>query len=727
MTRQLDVKARHREQIKRLLREHLPGVEVWAYGSRVNGRSHEGSDLDLVLRGPSLTKIDTTQLAEFNEAVQESTIPFLIEARDWARLPESFHREIEREYVVLVEKEGRGGAGEWPVMSLREVGVSLIDCEHRTPPAAEHGYPYVAIPQVKDGRIDLSGVRRITRKHFDEWTQKANPESFDIVLSRRCNPGETGFVAEGLKFALGQNLVLLRSDGTKVLKPFLRWLVRGPRWWEQVDKYINVGAIFDSLKCADIPNFSLPIPPLPEQRAIAYILGTLDDKIECNRRMNDTLEEMARALFKSWFIDFDPVHAKAVLKRHATAQITPPLRGSRQAKGTSPQARRRGEIRRLYSPQILQKAQALRHNQTNAEGLLWHYLRNKQLSGYKFRRQQPIGPYIADFACLSEKMLIELDGGQHAERTASDARRAEFLQEKGYRVLRFWNHEVFENCFGVLESIYAALHHHPPLEGGLKDASLSGRGSPPPPQPAPDGLASATPPPGGSDWTLERARAYLDGMDPGIAALFPDRFIDSELGNVPEGWGVGNLEDIANHPRRGVQPSDINLGTFYIALEHMPKRSIALSEWDTAASVGSNKYEFRRGEFLFGKLRPYFHKVGIAPVAGVCSTDIVVITPNANLWSSFVLFCISSDEFVAYTDQASTGTRMPRTSWKTMGQFKIYLPTESIAALFQNIVQPILDRIVANCHESRALAILRDTLLPELVSGGLRLRGREGG
>ncbi len=707
MTRQLDVKPRHREQITRLLREHLPGVEVWAYGSRVNGRSHEGSDLDLALRGPGLAKIDTTQLAEFNEAVQESTIPFLVEARDWARLPESFHRETEREYVVLVEGEERVARGEWPTMSLREAGISLIDCEHRTPPAAEHGYPYVAIPQVKDGRINLSGVRRITHEHFDEWTRKANPESFDIVLSRRCNPGETGFVSEGLKFALGQNLVLLRSDGTKVLKPFLRWLVRGPRWWGQVDKYINVGAIFDSLKCADIPNFSLPIPPLPEQRAIAHIHGTLDDKIELNRRMNETLEEMARALFKSWFIDFDPVHAKAALRRHAAAQITPPLGGSRQAKGDSPQARRWGVARRHYPRRALPTARTLRKPQTDAEALLWYYIRDKQLDGHKFRRQQPIGPYIVDFACLSKKVLIELDGGQHAEQQTQDEARDHFLRNEGYRVLRFWNNEVFENCDGVLEAIRAAVQ------------------DPPPQQSAPDGLTATTPPQGGSDWTVERARAYLDGMDPSIAALFPDRFVDSELGEVPEGWRVGNLEDIAKHPRRGVQPNDINFGTSYIALEHMPKRSIALSEWNTTASVGSNKYEFRRGEFLFGKLRPYFHKVGIAPVAGVCSTDIVVVTSNAKLWSSFVLFCISSDEFIAYTDQTSTGTRMPRTSWKTMRQFEICLPTESLAALFQSIAQPMIDRILANCQESRALAILRDTLLPKLISGEVRVGDME--
>ena len=202
-------------------------------------------------------------------------------------------------------------ANEWPSMSLREAGVSLIDCEHRTPPAAEFGYPYVGIPQLKDGRINLNSARRIAREHFDEWRRKADPETFDVVLSRRCNPGETGHVPKDSKFALGQNLVLLRSDGKRVVKLFLRWLVRGPQWWEQVSKYINVGAVFDSLKCADIPELRLRIPPLTEQRTIACILGTLDDKIELNRRMNETQEGIARAFFKDWFVDFGPVRAKA--------------------------------------------------------------------------------------------------------------------------------------------------------------------------------------------------------------------------------------------------------------------------------------------------------------------------------------------------------------------------------------------------------------------------------
>lgn len=201
-------------------------------------------------------------------------------------------------------------AGEWNHTSLREAGVTLIDCDHRTPPAADSGYPYVAIPQLKEGRLALHDVRRVSPEHFTEWTRKAKPQHHDVILSRRCNPGETAYVPAGLECALGQNLVLLRADGSKIYPPFLRWLVRGPDWWEQVGTFINVGAVFDSLKCADIPNFSMPLPSLAEQKVIAGILGALDDKIELNLRMNATLEAMARALFRSWFVDFDPVRAK---------------------------------------------------------------------------------------------------------------------------------------------------------------------------------------------------------------------------------------------------------------------------------------------------------------------------------------------------------------------------------------------------------------------------------
>ena len=101
MGERLHLRERHRRKLEEILRQHLPEAEVWAYGSRVSGESHGGSDLDLVLRSPNLEKIPLAKLMEVEEALRESTIPFLVEARDWARLPESFRRKIECDYVVL--------------------------------------------------------------------------------------------------------------------------------------------------------------------------------------------------------------------------------------------------------------------------------------------------------------------------------------------------------------------------------------------------------------------------------------------------------------------------------------------------------------------------------------------------------------------------------------------------------------------------------------------------
>ena len=123
--------------------------------------------------------------------------------------------------------------------------------------------------------------------------------------------------------------------------------------------------------------------------------------------------------------------------------------------------RRSSQSTRRYAGKTLGNARALRLEHTDAEGLLWSRLRDKQIDGHKFRRQQPIGPYIADFACMTEKLLIELDGGGHAEQKTKDRRREEYLQRSGYRVLRFWNTEVFENLSGVLEKVREALEQPP--------------------------------------------------------------------------------------------------------------------------------------------------------------------------------------------------------------------------------------------------------------------------
>ena len=223
--------------------------------------------------------------------------------------------------------------------------------------------------------------------------------------------------------------------------------------------------------------------------------------------------------------------------------------------------------------------------------------------------------------------------------------------------------------------------------------------------------------------------AKAEGRDPGIppqlADLFPSSFEESELGEIPSGWSVGQFGDVAENPRRGVSPNKIQPTTPYIALEHMPRQCIALSDWGAAAGIESGKFVFYAGEILFGKLRPYFHKVGVAPVEGVCSTDILVVGARSEDWFGFVLGHVSSEAFVEHTNAGSTGTKMPRTNWGEMARYPIVVPPEPLARAFTELVRPAISHILVSIHQSRTLADLRDTLLPKLISGELRLPDAE--
>lgn len=212
-----------------------------------------------------------------------------------------------------------------------------------------------------------------------------------------------------------------------------------------------------------------------------------------------------------------------------------------------------------------------------------------------------------------------------------------------------------------------------------------------------------------------KANGQPTNLPSAIDALFPDSLQDSELGEIPEGWAVGTLGDVAMERRRAVKPVEIVPETPYISLAHMPQRSIALTQWAAADGVESGKWAFEQGEILFGKLRPYFHKVGIAPINGICSTDIVVVAPKSPDWFGFVLGHMASTDFVDYTDAGSTGTRMPRTSWKRMAQYEIVMPPDEVSAAFTAYARPSTDGIVCATQKSHILSALRDTVLPTLI------------
>ena len=193
--------------------------------------------------------------------------------------------------------------------------------------------------------------------------------------------------------------------------------------------------------------------------------------------------------------------------------------------------------------------------------------------------------------------------------------------------------------------------------------------------------------------------------------------VESELGLIPQGWEVGTLGDLAESVRRNIKPSDISRETPYLGLEHLPRKSIALSNWDSVDSINSAKLAFKKGEILFGKIRPYFHKVGVAPLDGICSSDTIVIRPKRNECFAMTLSYVSSEHFVEYATITSQGTKMPRADWKVLVKYPVVIPSEQITQRFSSFVQDIVDKIQNLIFRNRNLRHTRDLLLPKLISG----------
>ncbi|MBN1537652.1 MAG: restriction endonuclease subunit S [Anaerolineales bacterium] len=190
---------------------------------------------------------------------------------------------------------------------------------------------------------------------------------------------------------------------------------------------------------------------------------------------------------------------------------------------------------------------------------------------------------------------------------------------------------------------------------------------------------------------------------------------------IPKGWRVGELGEICKNIRIGVQPKEISPDAFYVGLEHIPRKTLGLTTWGYAHSVGSQKSYFRKYEILFGKLRPYFHKVCIAPFDGICSTDILVIEPIKCDYFSFCINHLYSDELISFVSAIADGTRMPRVDWNSISKYSIIIPDENIMIQFNRCAISLYKKILENNNQSNALATIRDSLMPKLMSGEIEV------
>ncbi len=520
----IDIRPDHAAMVRDILAARLPeGVRVWAFGSRAKWLAKPYSDLDLALEAAEPLPDDL--VADLKDEFRESDLPWKVDVLDLNAIAPSFRALIDEDRVEFSLQE------ELRKLNFLDAPIEIIDGDRGVNYPKQIDFTskeyclFLNARNVSPSGFNFSDCAFINEER-DNLLRKGKLERFDSVLTTRGTVGNVAFFDNSVQFdhiRINSGMIIFRPDQSAIVPRFLYLFLRSGLFKNQVSA-LTTGSAQPQLPIRDIRRIHMPILPLPEQRAIASILGSLDDKIELNRRMNETLEAMARAIFKDWFVDFGPTRAKI-------------------------------------------------------EGR---------------------APYLA----------------------------------------------------------------------------------------------------------------------PEIWELFPDR-----LGGdgVPVGWEIGTLADIAESPRRVVQPADVTKDTPYIGLEHMPRRSIALSEWEGSGKVSSNKFQFCRGEFLFGKLRPYFHKVGVAAIDGICSTDIIVIKPKAEEWAMLILSCISSDTFVEYTNSGSTGTKMPRTSWQIMGAYNLSLAPSDVAQAFEKMISPMIEKIIANIHLSRTLAQTRDLLLPKLMSGDVRL------
>jgi type I restriction enzyme S subunit len=193
--------------------------------------------------------------------------------------------------------------------------------------------------------------------------------------------------------------------------------------------------------------------------------------------------------------------------------------------------------------------------------------------------------------------------------------------------------------------------------------------------------------------------------------------VASALGEIPKGWEVKKLGEIAEDMRRNVPKGKLEESSPYVGLEHIPRRALALDAWETTTELGSNKLEFWKGEVLFGKIRPYFHKVSVAPFDGLCSADTIVIRARQPEHYACVVACVSSDAFVAEASATANGAKMPRANWDVLKQYLVAIPTGEVADKFSALIAGVIAQQQALIFQIQNLRRTRDLLLPRLLSG----------
>lgn len=203
-----------------------------------------------------------------------------------------------------------------------------------------------------------------------------------------------------------------------------------------------------------------------------------------------------------------------------------------------------------------------------------------------------------------------------------------------------------------------------------------------------------------------------------LSFRFPGHERTRIVNGIPDGWEATTLGSLVDLVRGAVDPAQVDPSTPYVGLEHIPRQSIALNAWGEAADVGSNKFRFEELDILFGKIRPYFHKVVFAPMKGICSSDTIVMRPRRDCAFGIALAVASSARFVDHVWQAARiGAKMPRADWGVMASYPVLMPGPALLEEFNDLVLTAAREIQSLIVLNQKLREARDLLLPRLMDG----------
>lgn len=228
------------------------------------------------------------------------------------------------------------------------------------------------------------------------------------------------------------------------------------------------------------------------------------------------------------------------------------------------------------------------------------------------------------------------------------------------------------------------------------------------------------------DDLIENNQKQIKLLEEAAQRLYKEWFVDFRfpghentkiVDGVPEGWSKSTVGNICKLRKVVITPDKIESNTPYIGLEHMPRNDICLSTWGKSEEINSNKFIYLKKDVLFGKIRPYFHKVGFALNDGITSTDTMVMVADQNLWG-LLLVTVSSDAFVDFSYQnCKEGAKMPRADWKQMEKYAIMIADQATQKLFEQEILVITNKISALAFQCRSLREARDRMLPKLMGG----------